>query len=85
MEKVEAAPDSEGAARPPASPGSQLHSAPGPAQGWGRGKPPHQPEEAGGRLGLPPSPARQMGFEAQGWGLQGLWRQLAGQGDLARC
>lgn len=66
MEKVEAAPDSEGEAGPPASQGSQLHSAPGPAQDWGKGKPPHQTREAKGKLGPPPSPDLQMGFEAQG-------------------
>lgn len=84
MEKVEVVPDSEGGARSLASLGSQLHSAPGPARGWGKGKPPHQPGEAEGRLGRPPSQALQMGFEAQGWGLGGLWRQLVGQGHLQR-
>lgn len=84
MEKVEAAPDSEGEARPLASQGSRLHSVPGPAQGWGKGKPPHQPGEAEGRQGPPPSQALQMGFEVQGWGLEGLWRQLVGQGHLQR-
>lgn len=82
MEKVEAALDSEGEARPQASQGSQLHSVPGPAPGWGKGKPLHQPGEAEGRPGPPPSPALRMGFEAQGWGLPGLWRQLVGQGHL---
>lgn len=84
MEKVEAAPDSEGEARLLASLGSQLHSGPGPAQGWGKGKPPHQPGEAEGRWCSPPSPVHQMGFEVQGWELGGLWRQLVGQGHLQR-
>lgn len=84
MEKVEAAPDSEGEARLLASLGSQLRSVPGPAQGWGKGKPPHQPGGAEGRWCSPPSPVRQMGFEVQGWELGGLWRQLVGQGHLQR-
>lgn len=72
MEKVVAVPDSEGEARALASLGTRLHSVPSPAQGWEKGKPPHQLGEAEGRLGQPPSQALQMGFEAQGLVLGGL-------------